>query len=172
MADVSTGLIAIGAGLAFGLSAIGAGMAEKSIGAAAIGAMAEKEEVEIKTYRIIYDALDDIKSAMIGLLDPEYKEVVLGTLEVRETYKVSNVGTIAGCYVQTGKITRNSKVRVIRQGIVILDTDLGSLKRFKDDVKEVNTGYECGVTIERFNDIKIGDLIEAYIIEEIKVKSL
>ncbi|MCM1991118.1 translation initiation factor IF-2 [Oceanirhabdus seepicola] len=135
-------------------------------------AMAEKEEVEIKTYRIIYDALEDIKSAMVGLLDPEYKEVVLGTLEVRETYKVSNVGTIAGCYVQTGKITRNSKVRIIRQGIVILDTDLGSLKRFKDDVKEVNTGYECGVTIERFNDIKIGDLIEAYIIEEIKIKSL
>ncbi|WBW94834.1 translation initiation factor IF-2 [Oceanirhabdus sp. W0125-5] len=134
--------------------------------------MAEKEEVEIKTYRIIYDALDDIKSAMVGLLDPEYKEVVLGTLEVRETYKVSNVGTIAGCYVQTGKITRHSKVRIIRQGIVILDTELGSLKRFKDDVKEVNTGYECGVTIERFNDIKIGDLIEAYIIEEIKVKSL
>ncbi len=136
------------------------------------GSMAEKEEVEIKTYRIIYDALEDIKAAMVGLLDPEYKEVVLGTLEVRETYKVSNVGTIAGCYVLTGKISRNCKVRIIRQGIVILDTDLGSLKRFKDDVKEVNTGYECGVTIERFNDIKIGDIIEAYTIEEIKVKSL
>lgn len=135
-------------------------------------ALADAEEVDVKTYRIIYDALDDIKAAMVGLLDPEYKEVVLGTLEVRETYKVSNVGTIAGCYVLNGKITRHSKVRIIRGGIVILDAELGSLKRFKDDVKEVATGYECGVTIEKFNDIKIGDHIEAYIIEEIKPKSL
>ena len=135
-------------------------------------AIADKEEVEIKTYRIIYDAIEDIKSAMVGLLDPEYKEVVQGTAEVRETYKVSSVGTIAGSYITDGKVTRNSKVRVIRDGIVIFEGELSSLKRFKDDAKEVATGYECGITIEKFNDIKIGDIIESYIIEEIKAKQL
>ena len=135
-------------------------------------AIADKEEVEIKTYRIIYDAIEDIKSAMVGLLDPEYKEVVQGTAEVRETYKVSSVGTIAGSYITDGKVTRNSKVRVIRDGIVIFEGELSSLKRFKDDAKEVAAGYECGITIEKFNDIKIGDIIEAYIIEEIKAKQL
>lgn len=134
--------------------------------------LAEKEGVNIRTYRIIYDALDDIKSAMVGMLEPEYKEVVLGTAEVRLTYKISNIGTVAGCYVLNGKIVRNSGVRIIRDGIVIFESQLSSLKRFKDDVKEVATGYECGITIEKFNDIKEGDLIEAYTMEEIKPKHI
>ncbi|MCY6372517.1 translation initiation factor IF-2 [Clostridium ganghwense] len=134
--------------------------------------LAEKEGVNIRTYRVIYDALDDIKSAMVGMLEPEYKEVILGTAEVRLTYKISSVGTVAGCYVLNGKITRNSEVRVIRDGIVIFESEISSLKRFKDDAKEVATGYECGITIEKFNDIKEGDLIEAYIMEEIKPKQI
>ncbi|WP_142415241.1 translation initiation factor IF-2 [Hathewaya massiliensis] len=133
---------------------------------------AEKDEVDIKTYRIIYDALDDVKSAMLGLLDPEYKEVVLGSAQVRQIYKISSIGTIAGCYVLNGKLTRNSGVRVIRDGIVIFESTLASLKRFKDDVKEVNTGYECGLGVEKFNDLKEGDIIEAFTIEEIKPQSL
>ena len=135
-------------------------------------ALAEKEGVNIRSYRIIYDAIEDIKSAMIGMLDPEYKEVILGTAEVRLTYKISSVGTIAGCYVLNGKMVRNSSVRIIRDGIVIFESALSSLKRFKDDVKEVATGYECGITIEKFNDIKEGDHIEAYAMEEIKRKSI
>lgn len=134
--------------------------------------LAEKEGVNIRTYRIIYDALDDIKSAMVGMLEPEYKEVILGTAEVRLTYKISNIGTVAGCYVLNGKIVRNSGVRIIRDGIVIFESQLSSLKRFKDDVKEVATGYECGITIEKFNDIKDGDLIEAYTMEEVKPKHI
>lgn len=133
---------------------------------------AEKENVDMKTYRIIYDAIEDIKSAMIGMLDPEYKEVILGKAEIRQTYKISNVGTIAGSYVLDGKLVRNSDVRVIRDGIVIFESTLGSLKRFKDDVKEVNSGYECGITIERFNDVKEGDIVEAYTMEAIKRKEL
>jgi len=135
-------------------------------------AAAEKDSVEIKTYRIIYDALDDIKSAMMGMLEPEYKEVVLGRCEVRQVYKISNVGTIAGCYVLNGKITRNSSVRVIREGIVVTESTLASLKRFKDDVKEAAAGYECGLNLEKFNDIKEGDIIEAYTMEEIKPKQI
>jgi translation initiation factor IF-2 len=134
--------------------------------------LAEKEGVNIRTYRIIYDAIDDIKSAMLGMLDPEYKEVILGTAEVRLTYKISSVGTIAGCYVLNGKIVRNSSVRIIRDGIVIFESTLSSLKRFKDDVKEVASGYECGITVEKFNDIKEGDHIEAFTMEEIKRKSI
>lgn len=134
--------------------------------------LADKDEVDIKTYRVIYDAMDDVKSAMLGLLEPEYKEVVLGSAEVRQIYKISNVGTIAGAYVLNGKITRNSGVRVIRNGIVIFESTLASLKRFKDDVKEVNTGYECGFGIEKFNDLKEGDIVEAFTIEEIKPQSL
>ncbi|MCB2307711.1 translation initiation factor IF-2 [Clostridium estertheticum] len=130
----------------------------------------EKEKVEIKTYRIIYDALDDIKLAMLGMLDPVYKEVVLGRVEIRQIYKVSNVGTIAGSYVLTGKITRNSSVRVLRNGIVITESTLASLKRFKDDAKEVAAGFECGLSVEKFNDLKEGDIIEAFIMEEIKPK--
>lgn len=135
-------------------------------------AAAEKESVDIKTYRIIYDAIEDVKSAMIGMLEPDYKEVVLGNAEIRTTYKISNVGTIAGCYVLNGKITRNSDVRVIRDGIVIFESKLASLKRFKDDVKEVNSGYECGLSIEKFNDIKEGDIVEAFTMEEVKRKEL
>ncbi|MEW8993475.1 translation initiation factor IF-2 [Clostridium sp.] len=135
-------------------------------------AVAERDNVEIKTYRIIYDALDDIKSAMIGMLEPEYKEVITGRCEARQVYKISNVGTIAGCYVLNGKITRNCKVRVLRDGIVITESTLASLKRFKDDVKEAAAGYECGLSIEKFNDIKEGDIIEGYIMEEIKPKQL
>jgi len=130
----------------------------------------EKEKVEIKTYRIIYDALDDIKAAMLGMLDPVYKEVVLGRVEIRQIYKVSNVGTIAGSYVLNGKITRNSSVRVLRNGIVITESILASLKRFKDDAKEVAAGFECGLSVEKFNDLKEGDIIEAFIMEEIKPK--
>ena len=135
-------------------------------------AMAEKDGVDIKTYRIIYDAIEDVKSAMIGMLDPEYKEVINGKAEVRMTYKISNVGTIAGCYVTDGKIVRNSEIRVIRDGIVIFESVLASLKRFKDDAKEVNKGYECGLSVERFNDLKEGDIIESFTMEAVKRKEL
>jgi translation initiation factor IF-2 len=134
--------------------------------------IAEKEKVDIKTYRIIYDAIEDIKSAMIGMLEPEYKEVILGRAEIRQTYKISNVGTIAGSYVLDGKMVRNSEVRIIRDGIVILEGKLSSLKRFKDDVKEVNTGYECGLSFEKFNDIKEGDIVEAFTMQAIERKEL
>ncbi|QCX32280.1 translation initiation factor IF-2 [Caloramator sp. E03] len=130
--------------------------------------LAEKEKVEIKTYRIIYEAIDDITAAMKGMLEPEYKEVVTARLVVRNTFKVSSIGTIAGCYVEDGKINRNNSVRVIRDGIVIYEGKLASLKRFKDDVKEVAAGFECGLTIEKFNDIKENDVIEAFTIEEVK----
>ena len=129
---------------------------------------AEKEGVEIKTYSVIYNAIEDVEAAMKGMLDPVYKEVIIGNAEVRQTFKVSNVGTIAGCYVTDGKISRNSTVRVIRQNIVIHEGKLISLKRFKDDAKEVAKGYECGIQIEDYNDVKEGDLIEAHIMEEVK----
>ncbi|KGM97728.1 translation initiation factor IF-2 [Clostridium novyi A str. 4552] len=134
--------------------------------------LAEKEGVNVRTYRVIYDALDDIKAAMVGMLEPEYKEVVLGSAEVRAVYKISSVGTIAGCYVLNGKITRDSSVRIIRDGIVIFESEISSLKRFKDDAKEVAKGYECGLSVEKFNDIKEGDIIEAFTMEEIKPKNL
>ena len=111
-------------------------------------------------------SIEDIKSAMIGMLEPEYKEVIVGKAEVRETYKISSVGTIAGCYVLDGKINRNNDIRVIRDGIVILEGKLSSLKRFKDDVKEVSKGFECGLQIEGYNDLKEGDIIEVYVMEE------
>lgn len=130
--------------------------------------MAEQENVEIRLHRIIYKAIEEIEQAMKGLLDPEYQEKVIGQVEVRTTFKVSKIGTIAGCYVTDGKVTRDSSVRLIRDGIVIFEGEIDSLKRFKDDVKEVNQGYECGITIKNFNDIKEGDVIEAYIMEEIK----
>ncbi|MFV3013333.1 translation initiation factor IF-2 [Clostridium botulinum] len=132
----------------------------------------ERDGVDIKTYRIIYDAIEDIKSAMLGMLEPEFKEVVIGTAEVRQVYKISSVGTIAGAYIQTGKLARNAGARVIRDGIVIFESELASLKRFKDDAKEVAQGYECGLSIEKFNDIKEGDIIECFIMEEIKKKTL
>lgn len=134
--------------------------------------VADREGVDLKSYRIIYDAIEDVKSAMIGLLDPDLKEVVLGSVEVRQIYKISNVGTIAGCYVLNGKVTRNSSVRVVRDGIVIFESTLASLKRFKDDAKEVNSGYECGLSIEKFNDLREGDIVEAFIMEEVERKEL
>eukprot|EP01156_Anaeramoeba_ignava_P022067 Anaeramoba_ignava/c20152_g1_i4.p1 GENE.c20152_g1_i4~~c20152_g1_i4.p1 ORF type:complete len:784 (-),score=53.93 c20152_g1_i4:12-2363(-) len=124
--------------------------------------LAEKEEIDIRLYSIIYDAINEIKAAMEGMLSPEIKEEILGTTEVLETFKITKVGTVAGCLVRDGKINRNSKVRVIRDGIVIYTGNLGSLKRFKDDVKEVKNGYECGLNIENFNDIKVGDHIESF----------
>ena len=135
-------------------------------------AAAEKEKVDIKTYRVIYDAIEDVKSAMIGMLEPEYKEVVLGSAEVRQIYKLSSVGTIAGCYVLNGKLVRNADIRIVRDGIVILESKLSSLKRFKDDAKEVNTGYECGLSVEKFNDLKEGDIIEAFKMEAVIRKEL
>jgi translation initiation factor IF-2 len=129
---------------------------------------AKAAEVDIRLYSIIYKAIEDVQSAMNGLLEPTYKEVVLGHIEIRQVFKVSNVGTIGGAYVTDGKVQRNSEVRVVRDGIVIHEGKLASLKRFKDDVKEVAQGYECGVSIEKFNDIKEGDVIEAFIMEEVK----
>ena len=129
---------------------------------------AEKDGVEIKLYSVIYNAIEDVEAAMKGMLDPEFKEVIIGNAEVRQTFKVSNVGTIAGCYITDGKIARNSIVRVIRDNVVLHEGKLVSLKRFKDDVKEVAYGYECGVQIENYNDIQEGDVIEAHIMEEIK----
>ena len=130
--------------------------------------MAEKEEVEIKQYSVIYQAIDDVESAMKGMLEPKYEEKVIGNVEVRQTFRISNVGTIAGGFVTSGKVERNAGVRVIRDNVVIHDGKLATLKRFKDDVKEVSKGFECGMQIENYNDIKEGDIIEVYIMEEIK----
>ncbi len=130
--------------------------------------LAEKDEVEIKQYSIIYQAIEDVEAAMKGMLDPEFEEKVIGNVEVRQTFKISNVGTIAGSYVLSGKVERNAGVRVIRENVVIHDGHLATLKRFKDEVKEVGKGFECGIQIEDYNDIKEGDMIEVYIMEEIK----
>jgi len=124
--------------------------------------------VDMRMYRVIYDCLEEMEAAMKGMLAPKFKEVVLGHAEIRQTFKVSGVGTIAGCYVQDGKIVRNCKVRVVRDGIIVFEGDLASLKRFKDDAKEVAQSYECGLSIEKFNDIKEGDIIESFIMEQIK----
>jgi translation initiation factor IF-2 len=132
--------------------------------------LAEVEEIDIRLYSIIYDAINEIKAAMEGMLAPEFEEKIVCNIEVREVFKITKVGTIAGCYVLDGKVTRNTKVRVIRDGIVVHTGSLGSLKRFKDDVKEVNFGYECGLDIEGFNDIVVGDIIEGYDMIEIKAK--
>lgn len=129
---------------------------------------AETQQVDIRLYRVIYNAIEDVKSAMSGLLKPEIREVVLGRAEVRQVIHVPKVGYVAGSYVLEGKITRNCQCRVIRDNIVIHEGDLASLRRFKDDVKEVAAGYECGISLERFNDIREGDQIEAFILEEIK----
>ncbi len=130
--------------------------------------LAKQEDVDIRTYRVIYHAIEDIEAAVKGMLAPEFKEVLQGRAEVRATFKVPNIGTVAGLYVTQGKITRKSKVRLLRNEIVIHEGDIHSLKRFKDDASEVATGYECGLGIDRFNDVKEGDIIEAYIMEEIK----
>ncbi|MGA1386408.1 MAG: translation initiation factor IF-2, partial [Flavobacteriaceae bacterium] len=130
--------------------------------------LAEKEEIDIRTYSIIYDAINDLKDAMEGMLSPEMKEEINGTAEVRETFKISKIGTIAGCMVLTGKIFRDSKIRLIREGVVVYTGELTSLKRFKDDAKEVAKGYDCGMQIKNYNDLYEKDIIEAY--KEVAVK--
>ena len=130
--------------------------------------LAEKEQIDIRLYSVIYQAIEELKSAMEGMLSPEIKEEIIATVEVLETFKITKVGTIAGCIVRDGKITRNAKVRIIREGIVIYSGTLGSLKRFKDDVKEVAKGFECGLNIENYNDIQVGDMVEGY--QEVEVK--
>ena len=132
--------------------------------------LAEKEEIEIRLYSVIYDCINELKSGIEGMLEPEQKEVITATAEVQETFKISKVGTIAGCIVREGKLQRTAKVRVIRDGIVVYTGELGSLKRFKDDAKEVLSGMDCGLNIQGYNDIKVGDVVEAYTIEEIKRK--
>ena len=129
---------------------------------------AERQDVDIRLYRVIYQAIEEIEAAMKGMLDPEFKESVIGHAEIRQTFKVSGVGTIAGCYVTDGKIRRNASVRLVRNGIVIHEGELGSLKRFKDDAKEVAENFECGLSIDGFNDIKEGDIVECFVMEEIK----
>ncbi|MCR4805478.1 MAG: translation initiation factor IF-2 [Clostridia bacterium] len=134
----------------------------------AVQAMADQDGVEIRTYRIIYEIIDDIEAAMKGMLEPVFKEVILGKVEVRNTFKVPGVGTVAGAYVMEGKVTRNAKVRLVRDGIVVHEGVISSLKRFKDDAKEVASGYECGIGIEKYNDIKEGDIIEAFVMQEVE----
>lgn len=133
----------------------------------AVTGMAERDGIQIRTYNVIYNILDDVENAMKGMLDPEFKEVVLGTVEIRETFKVPNVGIIGGAYVTDGKVVRNESIRLVRDGIVIHEGKISSLKRFKDDAKEVAQGYECGIGIENYNDIKEGDIIECFTMEEI-----
>ena len=130
---------------------------------------AENAEVDVRLYRVIYDAIEDIEKALKGMLEPTFREAVIGHVEIRTTFRVSGVGTIGGAYVTDGKILRSSLVRVVRDGIVIHEGELGSLKRFKDDVKEVASGYECGISIDKYNDIKDGDIIEAYVMEQVEV---
>ena len=136
--------------------------------AASARKLAEKEDIEIRLYSIIYDAINDIKDAMSGMLSPDLKEEIVCTLEIRETFKISKVGTIAGCMVTDGTITRNTRVRIIREGVVVYTGEWGSLKRFKDDVKEVKKGMDCGLNIKNFNDIKVGDVIEGF--KEVEVQ--
>jgi translation initiation factor IF-2 len=132
--------------------------------------LAEAEQIDVRFYSVIYAAIDEIKAAMEGMLAPEFEEKVVCNIEIRETFKISKVGTIAGCMVLDGKVTRNTKVRLIRNGIVLHTGTLASLKRFKDDVKEVTTGYECGLNLSGYNDIEVGDIIEGYEMVEIKRK--
>lgn len=130
--------------------------------------LAEETGVDIRLYRVIYNAIEDIEAAMKGMLAPDMKEFVLGHAEVRDTFRITGVGTIAGCYVQDGKIHRNNEIRVVRDGIVINEGKISSLKRFKDDVREVVSGYECGIGIERFNDVKVGDILEAFEMRQVE----
>ena len=131
-------------------------------------ATAEQEGIDIRLYRVIYNAIEDIELAMKGMLDPVFKEEILGHCEIREIYKVSGLGVIGGAHVTDGKIQRSAKVRLLRDNVVIYDGGLASLKRFKDDAKEVQTGFDCGIMLEKFNDIKVGDIVEAYIMKEIE----
>jgi translation initiation factor IF-2 len=129
---------------------------------------AERQGVDLRTYRVIYDCIDEITAAMKGMLAPKFKEALLGHAEVRQLIHVPHVGFIAGSYVQDGKITRASQIRVVRDGIVVYEDKIASLRRFKDDVREVAQGYECGIGLEKFNDLKTGDILEAFIMEEVK----
>ena len=129
---------------------------------------AEKSGVDIKLYRVIYEAIEDVEKALKGMLAPKYNEIYMGKAEVGETFKITGVGMVAGCYVTEGKIIRHGKLRIYRDDVMICEGNVNQLKRFKDDVKEVQQGFECGISIENFNDIKIGDFIESYLIEEVK----
>ena len=129
--------------------------------------VAEQENVDMRLYRVIYNAIEDVEAAMKGMLDPTFEEKIIGHAEVRQTYKVSGVGTIIGGYVLDGKVVRNCKARLLRDNVVIFEGELASLKRFKDDVKEVNAGYECGMSLEKYNDVKEGDQIEMFVMEEV-----
>ena len=128
---------------------------------------AERQNVDIRTYRVIYECIEEITAAMKGMLAPTFKEVLLGHIEVRQTIRVPGVGIVAGSYVQDGKIQRNAQIRVVRDGIVIFEDKISSLRRFKDDVREVAAGYECGVGLEKCTDIQVGDILEAFIMEEV-----
>ena len=130
--------------------------------------LAEKEEIDIRTYSIIYNVIEELEQAIAGMLSPETEEKVVCNIEIREVYKISRVGKIAGCYVLDGKIKRSTQVRLLRDGVVVFTGNLSSLKRFKDDVKEVLSGYECGLTVDNYNDIKVGDIIEGF--EQVEVK--
>ena len=127
---------------------------------------AARDGVDIRLYRIIYDAIEEIETAMKGMLAPKFREVSVGRIEVRQVYKISNVGMVAGCYVLDGKVTRQCQIRVVRDGIVVAEDKISSLKRFKDDAKEVASGYECGMSLEKFSDVKEGDIFEAFMMEE------
>ena len=132
--------------------------------------LADSSNIDIRLHRVIYNAIEEVEDAMKGMLEPVYEEETIGEVEVRQIYKASKVGTIAGGMVTSGKITRDAKVRLVRDGVVVYEGELGSLKRFKDDVKEVKSGFECGLTIENYNDIKENDVIEAYQMKEVPVK--
>jgi translation initiation factor IF-2 len=129
--------------------------------------LAEQEQIDIRMYSVIYDAIEEVKAAMEGMLAPTHEEKIVCNIEIREVFKISKVGAVAGCYVLDGKMTRNTKMRLVRDGVVVFSGELDSLKRFKDDVKEVSAGYECGLTVKNFNDLKVGDIIEGY--DEIEV---
>jgi translation initiation factor IF-2 len=134
--------------------------------------VAEEQQVDIRLYRVIYNAIDDIRAAMVGMLDPIFEEKVIGHATIRQLFKASGIGTIGGAYVTDGKITRNAQVRVLRDNIVVYEGTLSTLRRFKDDVREVLSNYECGLVLYRFNDIKEGDVVEAFVMEEIKRSSV
>ena len=134
----------------------------------AAAASAQRSKVDMRMYRVIYDAINEIESAMKGMLAPKFKEVVMGHAEVRQTFRASAIGTIAGCYVKDGKVTRDGKVRILRDNIVVYEGEIGSLQRFKDSVREVASNYECGMSIAGYNDIKEGDIFECFAMEEIK----
>ncbi|MBE0582556.1 MAG: translation initiation factor IF-2, partial [Desulfofustis sp.] len=132
--------------------------------------LANRENVDLRSYDVIYHALDDIRKAMLGMLDPTFEEEVIGSAEIRDTFTVPKIGKIAGCFVTEGAIRRNAGVRVLRDGVVVYTGKISSLRRFKDDAKEVVAGYECGIGVEHFNDIKVGDQLEAFVMQQVEAK--